>query len=74
MYFIRICRCRERELEQSQHPILVHRLLQLPHMGSASFEASATEGQGTIMGNSGAVLLPNCFELSPSARGLAEAI
>jgi len=43
-------------------------------MGSASFEASATEGQGTIMGNSRTVLLPSCFELSPSARSLAEAM
>lgn len=32
------------------------------------------EGQGTIRGNSGAVLLPSCFELSPSTRGLAGAI
>lgn len=73
-YFIRICRCCERELEQSQHPIPVHRLLQFPDMGSASFEASAPEGQGAIMGNSRAVLLPSCFELSRSARGLAEAV
>lgn len=64
----------EREQEQSQHPILVHRLLQLAHTGNAPFEASATEQQGTTMGNSKAVLLPNCSELSPSARGLAEAL
>lgn len=54
--------CCGREPEQSQYPILVHRLLQLLQMGSDSLESSTAEGQGTIRGNSGAVLLPSCLE------------